>query len=191
VGFGLNGFLAAWLTRRFGLDFGQAGVAVGLLTFPSIIGVSGSGWLADRLGRGDGRWYALIPGITLLAAAPLYVAATMSGSSGTAIALLAGAALVQYCYLGITAGVFQNMMHPRMRASSFAVTNLVYSVVGGGLGPLLVGGLSDRLAPAQTPAGSATGLGLALAVVTLGYVWAGVHYLWAARYLREELARPV
>jgi len=118
VGFGLNAFLAAWLTRRFGLDFGQAGIAVGLLTVPSILGVAGSGWLADRFGNGDGRWYPLIPGLTLLASAPLYVAAVMQGAATAAIALLAAAALVQYCYLGITAGMFQNMMHPRMRAST-------------------------------------------------------------------------
>jgi len=191
VGFGLNGFLAAWLTRRFGLNFGEAGIAVGLLTVPSILGVAGSGWLADRLGRRDSRWYPLIPGITLLASAPLYVAAVTQGAPAAAIALLGGAALVQYCYLGITAGMFQNMMHPRMRASSVAVTGLVYSVIGGGLGPLLLGRLSDHFAPDATPAGSAAGLGMALAVMAFGYLWAALHYLWATRYVREELARRI
>lgn len=190
VGFGLNGFLAAWLTRRFGLNFGEAGVAVGLLTVPSILGVAGSGWLADRLGRRDGRWYPRIAAITLLLSAPLYVAAVMQGSAASAIALLATAALIQYCYLGITAGTFQNMMHPRMRASSTAVTGLIYSVIGGGLGPLLIGGLSDRFAPDATPLGSAAGLGKALAVTALGYLWAALHYFWATRHVREDLARP-
>ena len=191
VGFGLNAFMAAWLTRRFGFDFAQAGVAAGLLTsVPAITGVWGVGWLADRLGRTDARWYALLPGLTLLAAAPLYVLAMTRETPAAAIAALTAAALVQYCYLGPAAGVFQNMMHPRMRASSTAITNLVYSLVGGGLGPVLVGALSDRLAPEATPTGSAMGLGWAMALTACGYAWGGIHLLWAARRIREELILP-
>ncbi len=187
VGFGLNAFLAAYLSRRFGFDFAQAGLAAGLLaSVPSITGVWGAGWLTDRLGRKDGRWYALLPGIALFAAAPIYLLAVTRDTAAAAIALFALAALVQYCYLGPTAGVFQNMMHPRMRASSMAVTNLVYSLVGGGLGPMLVGGLSDRFAADATPQGSATGLMWAMAAVACGYVWGGLHLVWGSRRLRAR-----
>lgn len=192
VGFGLNAFLAAYLTRRFGFDFAQAGIAAGLLTsVPSITGVYGAGWLADRIGRTDKRWYGLLPGIALLIAAPLYVLAVTRDTPGMAIALFAAAALVQYCYLGTTAGVFQNMMHPRMRASATATTGLVYSLVAGIIGPMLVGGLSDMLAPDKTPQGSATGLMWAMAAVALGYLWGGFHLIRASRKLPEELAMPV
>ena len=57
------------------------------------------------------------------------------------------AALFQYTYLGVTFGVFQNLLHPRMRATGSALLNTVYGLIGQGLGPLLVGWLSDRLAP--------------------------------------------
>jgi MFS family permease len=191
VGFGLNAFMAAYLTRRYGFDFAQAGVAAGLLTsVPSITGVWGAGWLTDRLGRKDGRWYALLPGLALFAAAPLYVLAVTRDTAAGAIALLAASALVQYCYLGPTAGVFQNMMHPRMRASAAAVTTLVYSLVAGAIGPLLVGGLSDRFAPDATSSGSATGRMWAMAAVALGYIWGGLHLVWASRSLHEELKLP-
>ena len=183
VGFGLNAFLAAFLLRRFGFSVAGAGVIAGLITsLPASLGVFGGGWLADRLGRRDPAAYGLVPGLTLLVAAPLYMLAVTRASAPAAIALLAAAACVQYCYLGITAGVFQNMMHPRMRASATAVTGLVYSLIGGALGPLLIGGLSDRLAG---------GLPTAMAIVAAGYAWAGLHYLAAARPLRRELPLPV
>jgi len=191
VGFGLNAFLAAFLLRRFGFGVAQAGVIAGLIaSLPASLSVIGSGILADRIGKRDPRAYGLIPGISLLFAAPLYMLAVTRDSAGPAIALLAVAAVVQYTYLGTTQGVFQNMMHPRMRASASAVTSLVYSLVGGGLGPILVGALSDRFASGGA-AGPGAGLATAMAVVAGGYVWAACHYLWATRSLREEFSLPI
>jgi MFS family permease len=190
VGFGLNAFVAAFLLRRFGFGVAQAGVVAGLIaSVPASISVIGSGWLADRIGRRDPRSYALIPGISLLIAAPIYMLAVTRESAGAAIALLAVAAIFQYAYLGTTSAVFQNMMHPRMRASASAVTGLVTSLVGGGFGPILIGGLSDRFSiGASAPGG---GLAAAMAVVSIGYAWAACHYLWATRTLARELALPV
>lgn len=192
VGFGANAFLAAYLMRRFGYGLAEAGILAGLIaSVPATTSVLGSGWLADRLGSTNGKWYGYIPAFSLLVSAPLYIGAVMAPGAALAIGLFALAAIFQYTYLAPTATVFQNMMHPRMRASSTAVVSLVYSLVGAGLGPLLVGGLSDALAPDASAAGSATGLGRALAIVALGYVWAGLHYWFATRRIRAELALPL
>ena len=88
-------------------------------------------------------------------------------------------------------GVFQNLMHPRMRATSTAVTQMVYALIGGGLGPLLVGALSDGFAPDVTPAGSSAGLVAAMAVTAIFYLWAAFHFLRATRHIREELELPL
>ena len=193
VGFGVNAFLAAFLSRRFGYNVGEAGVIAGLIaSAPATLGVLGSGWLTDRIARHDARAYGLLPGVSLILAAPIYILAVMSQSAPLAIGLLALAALVQYTYLAPSQGVFQNMMHPRMRASSAAVTNLIYSLVGAGLGPLLVGSLSDRFTPPNSgPAGSGHGLALALAITALGYLWAAFHCLWSTRTIRHELTLPL
>ncbi|HWW63439.1 MAG TPA: MFS transporter [Sphingomonadaceae bacterium] len=192
VGFGANAFLAAYLLRRFGYSLSEAGVIAGLIaSVPATTSVLGSGWLVDRLSVKDGRWYGFLPAFSLFLSAPLYIGAAMTGSAALAIGFFATAAIFQYTYLAPTATVFQNMMHPRMRASATAVVSLVYSLVGGGLGPLIVGRLSDVMAPDSSAAGSAIGLSRALAVVALGYVWAGVHYLLATRRIRAELALPI
>ena len=95
-----------------------------------------------------------------------------------------------------------------MRASAVAITGLLYTLVGQGLGPLLVGALSDHFTRASfagdfnyichADAGvvavacgqaAATGLQSALVLWALLYLWSGVHLAWGARNLGRDLAR--
>ena len=78
------------------------------------------------------------------------------------------------------------MVSSRMRAVASSILFLVMNLIGLGLGPLCTGILSDVLA---TSMGSSEGLRWALAIVTLANVWAAVHYLLAAKTLREDVAR--
>jgi MFS family permease len=189
AGFGVNLFLTTWFVRRFGYSLGQAGLTTGLIaSAPAILGVMACGWLCDRLARKDARAYADVPALCLLITAPVYILAVTSGSASLAIPLLAVATLFQYNYLGPSQGVFQNLMHPRMRASSYAVINILYSLIGAGLGPVLVGGLSDHF---STGRGEAAGLTIALALTALLYLWAAVHFFIARRRIRDELALPL
>lgn len=186
VGFGLNAFLAAMLARKFGFSLVEAGVTAGLVaSFPASFSVLGGGWLADRLGKLRPAAYALIPALTLLVAVPLYVTAITRDHVPTLLALLGTSALFQYCYLGCTAGVLQNLMEPRMRATASAVTGMVYSLISGGLGPLLIGMLSGWYGARFTAPGA--GLVLAMASTTLLYLWAAAHYLLAARHAGRDL----
>jgi MFS family permease len=192
TGFAVNAFLAAFLLRRFGFSLRDAGVTAGLIaSVPASLSVFGAGWLADRFGRRDARFYGWVPGIALFIAAPLYALAVTRETAAGAITLLTLSALVQYCYLGPTAGVFQNMMHPRMRASATAFNSLIYSLLGGAVGPLLIGALSDHFTDKTAQAGPGIGLSHAMAAMTIFYVWGGVHYLLATRHLRHELALSI
>jgi len=189
AGFGLNLFLTTWFVRRHGYSLAEAGLTTGLIaSLPAVAGVVGCGWLCDRLARRDARAYADIPGWCLVITTPVYILAVTSGTPTMAIALLAVATFFQYNYLGPSQGLFQNLMHPRMRATSTAVIGILYSLIGAGLGPVLVGGLSDRFADAHGPAG---GLTMALALTALLYLWAAVHFFLARRSIRDDLAQPL
>jgi MFS family permease len=189
AGFGVNLFLTTWFVRRFGYSLGEAGLTTGLIaSLPAVLGVVGSGWLTDRMARHDARAYATVPGLCLLLTTPLYILAVTRDSAGMAIALLGLVTLLQYNYLGPSQGVFQNLMHPRMRATSTAVIGIAYSLIGAGVGPWLVGGLSDHFAIANGPAG---GLTTALALTALLYLWAAAHFYLARRWIRDELALPL
>jgi MFS family permease len=179
TGFGVNVFLAALLTRRYDFDIAQAGIISGLIaSLPASISVLGSGWLSDRWAVRMPNSHALVPAIALCLAAPLYFAALWQDTAVLAIGLFAAAAFFQYCYIAPTYGVFQNAMEPRARATAQAIQSVCTSLIGSGLGPLLVGLLSDafRGSLAVGPAGN---LVMALSVVTAGYMIAALFYFAA------------
>jgi len=187
VGFGLNSFVAFLLVRKFEFSLAEAGLFAGLLaSLPGAISVVAGGRLADRLGERRPSAYALVPGLCLLVAAPVYMFAITRDAVVPLLALVFLAALFQYTYLGVTFGVFQNLLHSRMRATGTALLNGVYGLIGQGLGPLLVGYLSDRLAPRY---GSGDGLAYAMALAAAIYFWAAAHYLLAARHVGPDMAR--
>lgn len=186
VGFGLNSFMAFLLVRKFEFSLAEAGLFAGLLaSLPGAISVVAGGRLADRFGAGNPAAYAMIPGVCLLIAAPIYMFAITRDDVQLLLGLVFLAALFQYTYLGVTFGVFQNLLHPRMRATGSALLNTVYGLIGQGLGPLLVGWMSDKLAPGN---GAGDGLAFAMAITAAIYLWAATHYLLAAPHLRGDLA---
>ena len=73
----------------------------------------------------------------------------------------------------------------RMRAVAAAVLLFVTNIIGLGFGPQAVGILSDLLKPTF----GIDSLRYALFAVSSLYLWSGLHYMLAARTLREDLAR--
>jgi predicted MFS family arabinose efflux permease len=210
-GFAINTFLAQYFFRRFGLDFAEAGLISGLISaIPGSISMLGAGLVADALGRRDPRAYAFTPMIGCLLAAPLYILAFLQGAWPAAAAVLAVTALFQYAYMASMMGVTQNLMAPRMRASAYAVVAIMVNVAGAGLGPLVIGALSDGFtrrafhgdfaaacagaraaetaAAGACGAASATGLQWASGITALVYLWGAVHFALAARTLKQDLA---
>jgi MFS family permease len=209
AGYGLAFFMAAYLSRHFGLNYAQAGSRVGLISsVPVALSMIAGGFLGDWAGRRGAYWYALIPALGATLSAPLYIAAFRANTVDMATLFLALSALCAYAYIPAAAAIVQNMMEPRMRASAVAITGLLYTLVGQGLGPLLVGALSDHFTRASfagdfnyichADAGvvavacghaAATGLQSALVLWALLYLWSGVHLALGARNLGRDLAR--
>ena len=69
---------------------------------------------------------------------------------------------------------------PRMRAMMSAVALFAMNMVGFGIGPVLVGGLSALL-------GGDLALRYALVAFVICFPWAAVHYALAARTYRSDL----
>jgi MFS family permease len=209
AGYGLSYFMAAYLTRRYGLNYAQAGLLTGLISsLPAALSIIAGGFLTDWAGRRAAHWYALIPALGTALCAPLYIAAFRADTWMAATVLLAATAMCQYAYIPAAAAITQNMMEPRMRASAAAVNGLIYTLIGQGLGPLIVGALSDHFArrafvgdfarACGADAGvvsvacgqaAANGLQTALTLCALLYIWSATHLALGARTLGRDLAR--
>lgn len=185
LGFGLNYFFTSLMIRKFELGLAEAGLYSGLIaSLPAALSVLGTGWLADRLSTRLPSAYALIPAVCLLAGGPLYVLAITRDSLPPLLGLISVTAFLTFGYLGVTYAAVQNLMHPRMRVTAYAVLNVVYGLASA-LGPFLLGALSDRMALSYGPP---QGLAVAMAIGGALYVWAGLHYLLAARRLAADQA---
>lgn len=201
-------FLPPFFVRVHGLDFGSAGLLFGSIQFcAAMTGLLIGGYGADRLSRRDPRWRAWLPGIGVAIAALAYFTGfTLPGIVGAAAGIaIGGVGLL--AYLAPTLTLVQNLMPPERRGMGIAVYTLVSSIIGAGIGPLLVGWLSDVFAARAFTEGAyralcagggaanggtletacraaaASGLNSALLCCTLILAWAAVHYFLAARHL--------
>jgi hypothetical protein len=86
-------------------------------------------------------------------------------------------------YNGPLYAMNQMLAKPRMRAMAVAVHLFVVSILGGGVGPWLVGRWSDALRASRGEEGVRFAL---LAAFAIGTACAGVLYLLAARHLVRD-----
>ncbi|HEX4196707.1 MAG TPA: MFS transporter [Caulobacteraceae bacterium] len=215
AGYGIGAFANLYFQRRFGLNYAQVGVIFGLIGGISTgAGTILGGWIADRLGRADWRWYAWTPAIGVAVAAPLSLAVYLvpSWTMAAAIAILPG--VFGYTYLGPTWGVLHNLVEPRSRATATALLFFVLNLIALGGGPPITGALIDVIGRrlfamhglgdflVQCPGGlaahpamtlvchatlwRATQYGIILTMIT--YVWGSLHYVAAARTIRADMA---
>ena len=184
VGYGLGQWLPAYFIRIHDMGIAETATYFGLVIgVASAIGTVLGGTLADRLAKRDIRMYTWLPAAGVLVAFPFYVAAMLQDNPYVAIAILVVPSLLNSLWLGPSFGTIQNLAPMRMRALASAILLFILNIIGLGLGPFLVGVMSDLLAPTYGQ-GS---LGVAILIATAAYFWAGAHFLLAGRTLRQDL----
>jgi MFS family permease len=134
------------LQRRFALSESKAGaISGGVLILAGIVGTITGAWLADRLLPRLPSARLLVTGVAFSLSAPLILISLQAGSLGTLLPLffLAGACL--QAYNGPMSALMQDVVAPRLRALTVALSLVVAHVLGDAFSPALVGGLSDLL----------------------------------------------
>jgi MFS family permease len=140
------------------------------------------GWLADRLGTRDRRWYAWLPAIAWLITAPLYAAGLMTENLTLAWLLLLVPNALNILWLGPVTTAVQHLAPQPMRATASGAFLLINNLIGLGVGPLLIGTLSDRLRESY----GADSLRLAALAVLAFYLVAALLMYFASRTLRRD-----
>jgi len=184
AGYSMAHWAPTFLIRVHGMSLAEVGSWLGGLAF--FAGGAGAllgGRLADRLGVRDLRWYAWIAAIAAFVALPSGAGFLLIGSPLLALACYAPQILATGLYNGPLYAMNQMLAKPRMRAMAVAIHLFVVSILGGGVGPWLVGRWSDALRASEGESGVRFALLGAFAVGTTG---AGVFYLLASRTLARD-----
>ena len=147
AGYGILNWGGMFLVRVHDLSYGQVGALFGpTIMFGGCLGVSFGGWLADRLGARDPRWYMRMPAIVSVIGLPFVVGFLMLDDPTAAIVCFVPFYVVSNMYVGPLWSTTQNIARPDMRATASAVQLFILNIVGLGMGPLAVGMMNDGLA---------------------------------------------
>jgi MFS family permease len=145
-GYGLALWTPSVLIRSFGLDLvSTANFLASILLIGGCTGVLMGGWLADRLGVMDRGWYAKLPAIAWLITAPAFVAGLLAPNLWLAWPLLLIPNALNILWLGPVTTAVQHLVPRHMRSTASASFLLINNLIGLGVGPLLIGHVSDVL----------------------------------------------
>ncbi len=184
---GVVQWLPSYFTRSFGLGIGEVGTWLAIILSTSqIIGMVAGGYLADRLGSGDLRWYVWVPSLAILVSTPMFALTFLTQDSTVAFLSLFLPFMIGVMQGPPTFAVAQGLADVRMRAMAAALLLLITNLIGGGIGPQAVGIMSDYLAEQHKQ----DSLRYSLLAVSLVFgLWSSLHYFLAGKTIRREFRK--
>ena len=184
VGYGLVTWVPSFLVRSHGMETGEIGTWLGLiLGIPGGIGIAAGGWMADKLGSRDTRWYLWVVSVALLIGAPFAFGVYLSDSALAALLFLIVPVALGNFYQATTFSQTQGLATLRMRAVAAAVLLFIINIIGLGAGPQAVGIVSDLLSKSY----GQDSLRYSLLIFSFFNIWSAYHFYVAGKYLGNEL----
>jgi MFS family permease len=147
VGYGLIGFQAPMAQRLHGIDHSAYALHFGgPLAIVAALGTLSGGMIIERISGRFNTAVAVVPAIGMVLAVPLYIYAFYAPTEnlfGSTRVIWCLGAFCHYMYLGSQYTISQGVVGQHSRASAVAIMLLLIALVGNGLGPQIVGWLSD------------------------------------------------
>ena len=144
VGYAMLSWNPPFLERVKGMSLTQVAACYSIvLGVTGFVGTFAAGWLADKLGRRNRRWYAWLPAIAFTLTLPALAGLIWAPTWQSALAFLAMPALLNNMYLAPALTVIQNAAPPSQRSLAGATLLFILNLIGLGGGPLYIGHISD------------------------------------------------
>lgn len=141
---GVGAFAILFMMREKGMTLDQVAVWYALMVLIVMsLGLFVAGRSVDRFTRRSKRAYGLVPAISLTISLPFYVAFIGATTWPLALLFLAGCMFVNFFYLPSVITFVQQEVRPDQRALSGALMLATMNLIGIGLGPTLIGAVSD------------------------------------------------
>jgi len=186
AGYAFSVWAPTFLKRTHGFSSGEAGDLGWPIGIGGALGSIFAGWLADRLGRRDPRWWMWVPALAGIGPLPFTLAFLFHGDPVSALWISTPGLAIAAFYQGPSFATVQNLAPPAMRAVASGVMLFITTMIGYALGPPAIGLLNDSVFAHYGP----LSVRYSLAVVLSGAgALSTLFYLLAARHLREDLRR--
>ena len=153
-----NAFMVPLLMRYHGVSLVNASVATGVIVgLTGLIGLTLGGWVADRIHQRFARGRLMFAAASMLTATLATGYALLAGR--IAVGLFAAVSsigwLFSYNFYTCVYTAIQDVVEPRLRATAMALFFAGLYLLGGGMGTVVVGLLSDHFAEAAMLAAGA------------------------------------
>lgn len=147
AGFAITGlvqWLPSYFARSFTLSIAEIGVSFGLVYgLGAMTGILLGGMVSGPLFARDQRWALWMATAAYVVAFPVLLVAIFTSSYALAMVCLFVGFAILTCAFGPIYALVQNVVRPDMRAFAISLTLLASNLIGAGLGPLLIGYVSD------------------------------------------------
>ena len=179
--FGTLTWLPAFYMRTHGLNVAQVGLFFGIAYgLGAAVGCFVGGFVLQKVSEEQGSLF--LGGCMMFAALPFFIGALVVPSTIISlVAIMLYGALMGAAGPPILAGQ-QCVVDTKCRATASALAGLLSNYLGGGLGALLLGMVSDVL----TPSFGDTALRIALLIASAGIIVAAIFVLRASRSLTAD-----
>lgn len=191
-------FMVPLLQRHYSLDIKQASMSVGIIVgITGLVGLPLAGLIADQLHKrfNNGRLLFATTTIAVSALLTAWALLTDDLSVHFFVGLFTFAWFFAYSFYTCVYTVIQEIVAPHLRARAMAIFFAGLYLLGGGLGPVVAGALSDFFAnSAMLTAGAVTmnetfkaqGLRLAMLAIPCGFILTSLCLSLAIRFYRID-----
>ena len=180
---GLINWIPAFLMRLHGMSLSEMSFWLAI-TFGlgNVLGMGLGGFAARPLIERDPRWELLFPALAYGIAVPLYLVAFLISAAMMSVGFMFVATFAAALGMGPALAAVQRVVEADMRATAIAIITFCASIFSIGFGSLLIGYLSDILAPAFLE----SSLRVAMSITLLFPAWSVVHYLLASKSMTHD-----
>lgn len=171
-------WLPSYFTREYGIPVQQSSTKASLVMLLALVGAPLGGYLVDRWRRRKLNARLVFPGITSIVAALFcFLAFVVFRDTAQYICLLIFGVTVTM-FIPAAGAVTQDLVHPGLRATSYAIAVVIQNSLGAILGPIIIGAISDK-----------TNIGTALSVLPVFVLTAGVLFLIGSLMYKKDIEK--
>lgn len=146
--YGVINWTPSFLFRLHGMKSSQIGLSLGLIFgLGGGLGTFTGGYLTDRFGKKNKSLYLKIPAYGIILSIFFAVGALFLKPDFLSLGCFACVAFLHSMYLGPAIAIAHSLVPASMRALTSAILFFVLNFIGLGFGPLIIGLISDLLAP--------------------------------------------